>query len=90
MRCVDLKTDTLKILGTHFSYTKKLKDEKDIYRTAKNIQRVLKMRKMRNLTLEGKIVIFKVLAISKIAFQSLITPVPRHIINELEKIQKAF
>ena len=48
------------------------------------------MWKMRNLTLEGKIVIFKILAISKIVFQSMITPVPIHIVNELEKIQKAF
>ena len=45
---------------------------------------------MRNLTLKGKIVIFKTLAISKIVFQSLITLVPRHIVNELEKIQKVF
>ena len=28
MRCVDLKTDTLKILGTHFSYNEKLKQKK--------------------------------------------------------------
>ena len=27
---VDLKTDTLKILGTHFSYNEKLKDEKKL------------------------------------------------------------
>ena len=45
---------------------------------------------MRNLTLKGKIVIFKTLLISKIVFQSLITLVPRHIVNELEKIQKVF
>ena len=90
MRCVDLKTDTLKILGTHFSYNEKLKDEKNFYTTVTNIQRVLKIWKIRNITLEGKIVIFKTLAVSKIVFQSLIIPVPRHIVNELEKIQKAF
>ena len=45
---------------------------------------------MRNLTLEGKIAIFKTIAISKIVFESFIATVPRHIINELEKIQKAF
>ena len=45
---------------------------------------------MRNLTLEGKMVIFKALAISKIVFQSLITSISRHIVNELEQIQKAF
>ena len=89
-RCVDLKIDTLKILGTHFSYNKKLEDEKNFYTAVTNIQRILKIWKMRNLTLGGKIVIFKTLVISKIVFQSLVTPVPRHIVNGLEKIQKAF
>ena len=45
---------------------------------------------MRNLALEGKIVIFKTLAISKIVFQSMIRLVPRHFVNEFERIQKAF
>ena len=45
---------------------------------------------MRNLTLEKKIVIFKTLAISKIVFQSVITTVPRHIVNGVEKTQKTF
>ena len=45
---------------------------------------------MRNLTLEGKIAIFKTIVISKIVFQSFIATVPKYIINELEKIQKAF
>ena len=86
VRCVDLKTDTLKILGTYFSYDEKLKDEKNFYTIVTNIQRVQRIWKMRNLTLEGEIVIFKTLAISKIVFQSLITPFPRHIVNKLEKI----
>ena len=81
------KNDILKILGTHFSYNEKLKEEKNVYTTVTNIQRVLKLRKMRNLTLEEKPVIFKTLAI---VFQSLIIAVPRHIVNELEKIQKTF
>ena len=93
------KIDTLKILGTHFSYNEKLKEEKNFYTTATNIQRARKTWALRNLTLEGKIVIFKTLgkivifktlAISKIVSRSLTTPVPRHIVNELEKIQKAF
>ena len=48
------------------------------------------MWKMRNLTLEGKIFILKTIAIPKIIFQSFITTVSKHIINELGKIQKAF
>ena len=45
---------------------------------------------MKKLTLEGKIVIFKIIVISKIASQPLITNVRKHIVNELEKIRKAF
>ena len=90
IRCADLKTNTLKILGTLFSYNIKLRHEKNFYTTVANIQRVLKIWKMRNLILKGYIVIFRTLATSKIVFESLITHVPRHIANELEKIQKAF
>ena len=45
---------------------------------------------MRNLTIQGKIVVFKTIAISKIVFQSFITNIPKYIVNELEKIQKSF
>ena len=89
MYCVNVKNDTVKTLGTHFSYNVKLKGE-NIYTTVTDIQQVLKMWKMRNLILEEKTVVFKTLAISKIVFQSLITSVPRHIVNELENLQKAF
>ena len=78
LRCVDLNNDTLKILGTHFSYNEKLKEEKKFYKNVTDIQRVLNMWKMRNLTLEGKIAILKTIAISKIAFQSFIATVPKH------------
>ena len=44
---------------------------------------------MRNVTLEEKIAIFKTVSISKIVFQSFIVTVPKHIINELGKTQKA-
>ena len=84
MRCIDLNVDTLKILGTHFSYNEKLKEEKNLYKILRDMQQVLKIRKMR------KIVIFKTIAISKIVFQAFITTVPKHIVNELKKIQKAF
>ena len=32
MHCVDLNNDTLKILGSHFSYSKKLKEKKNLLR----------------------------------------------------------
>ena len=48
--------DTLEILCTHFSFNKKLKEEKKIFNVVADIQRVLKILKIRKLTLEGKIV----------------------------------
>ena len=50
----------------------------------------MKIWKMTNLTPEREIFIFKTVAVSKIVFQSFITIVPKHIVNGLEKIQKAF
>ena len=41
---------------------------------------------MRKLTLQERIVIFKIIGISKIVFQAFITTVSKHIINELKKI----
>ena len=48
--------DTLEILCTHFSYNKKLKEEKKFFNVVADVQRVLKILKIRKLTLEGKIV----------------------------------
>ena len=43
---------------------------------------------MRNLTIEGKVLVFKSLGISKIVHLSLITTVPQAIINQLNNISK--
>ena len=43
-----------------------------------------------NLTLEGRIVVFKTLAISKKVFLALLTKTPHQAVKELEKIQKSF
>ena len=85
MRCIDLNTDTLKMFGTHFSCNEKLKEQKKLYK----IERVLKIWNMKKLTVEGKIVVFKTIVISKIVFQAFITTVPRHIVNE-QKNTKSF
>ena len=54
------------------------------------IGKVLRLWRMRNLTVEGEITIFKTLLISKIMYLFLVTNVPSEIINELNKIQKEF
>ena len=47
--------------------------KKKILDSITKIQNVLKVWRMRRLTLEGKIIVFKTLAISKIVFLSLIS-----------------
>ena len=73
MKCIDLTKESIKILGTCFSYNEKIKVEKFFYNIVGNIQAVLKLWRMRNLTLEGKIIVFRTLAISKLVFQALLT-----------------
>ena len=49
----------------HISYNKKIQDDLDFTKTIKNLCNVIKLWRMRKLSLEGKITIFKSLAISK-------------------------
>ena len=44
---------------------------------------------MRNLTIEGKVLVFKSLAISEIVHLSLITTIPDAIINQVKNINKS-
>ena len=90
LKCVDLLNDTIKILGIHFSYNKSAQIQNNFLTTVKRIQQVLQIWTSRSLTLEGKIIIFKTLAISKIVYLGLIITMPNAIIVELEKIQKTF
>ena len=45
---------------------------------------------MRTLILGRKTVIFKTIRISEIVFESFIRAAPKHIMNEIEQVQKAF
>ena len=50
---------TVRILRTHFSYNKKLEEEKNFSSYMAKIENVLKAWRMRELAMEGKIAIFK-------------------------------
>ena len=80
----------MKILGIHFSYNKKIDDEENFIKLIKQIENVLKIWRIRNLTFQGKITIFKTLAISKVIHLALVTNVPQAINDQLNKIQKDF
>ena len=65
MECIDLTRDVIKILGIYFSYNKKLEQEKNFFNHIVKIQNILKLRKLRKLSIERRIVVFKSLATSK-------------------------
>ena len=87
MKCIDLCNDMIKITGIHFSYNKKKRNEKIFLESITKIKNILKVWRMQHFTLEGKIIVFKTLATSKIVFLTLVSKVPTEIVNELEKIK---
>ena len=76
MRCINLCNEAIKIFATHFSCNSKIKEECNFIKIFSDVQSGLELRRFRNLTLDDRIVVFKILAISKIIFQALIAPVP--------------
>ena len=90
MKAVDLTKECVKILGIYFSYNKEVMNDKNFVDTVGKIEKLLNIWRQRNLTLEGKIVIFKTLAISKIVHVSYLSLVPKSVIEKLEKIQNDF
>ena len=90
MTFIDLTKKFVKILGIHFSYNKNIENEENFIKLIKKIDNVLKIWKTRNLTVQGKTIIFKTLAISKVIHLALVTNVPHVIIDQVNKIQKNF
>ena len=90
LKSIDLTQQTMKILGIHFSYNTNLRDEIFFTETIKKIEILLRIWCQRGLTLEGKITIFKTLAISKVVYIAYLSSVPNYIIKELKKIKNHF
>ena len=90
LKPVDLTNSTMQILGLHFSYNETLKNENKLSDTITKIENLLRVWRQRQLTLEGKITIFKTLAISKIVYNAYLSSVPESVIKALKKIQKDF
>ena len=55
IECIDLTTETIKFLCVHFRYDQKLLTQKK----HTNMQNALNLWRIRNITLKGKIIIFK-------------------------------
>ena len=53
MKKINLTKESLKILGVHISYNKNFQNEMNFCDSIKSIVNVIKLWRMRNLTLEG-------------------------------------
>ena len=80
----------MKILGVHYSYNKKLENEKNFQNHIQKTESVSKIWRMGKLTFEGKITIFKILATSKIIHLASVTVLPNSTIIKPNKIHKDF
>ena len=90
MKCANLNNETVKILGVHFSYNKNLEQDKYFSKHILKIESILKLWRMRQLTLEGRITVFKSRAISKVVHLLLITKLHSNTIDLMNKIQRNF
>ena len=73
MKCANLNNETVKILGVHFPYNKNFGQDKIFCEHVVKIENILKLWRTRQLTLEGRITVFKFVAISKVIHLLLIT-----------------
>ena len=76
VKCVNLKVNTIKILGIHFSYNNKFNMKKNFLTTISNIIE--------------KVITFKTLALPKIIHLCLSSAVSKQIIEEIENMQEIF
>ena len=90
IKFIHLTTGTTKILHVHFSYNRKLQIQKKFLKSIINIQNILNSWKMRNITLDGEIIIFKTLALYKTVYLILTTSFSKEFIEEIQKMQKIF
>ena len=72
MRCIDLVSNTVKIVGLYYSYNEKLEIQENFKWHMINIEKILQISRMRDLSIAGKITVFKTLAISKIVHFALV------------------
>ena len=83
--CLNLLSDSIKILGVHFSDPQSLYNDRNYLTILKSLQEVLNLWSTRRLTLAGRIQVFRTFGISKMLYISYMNRVPSLIMEELKK-----
>ena len=87
---ISLTNNTIKILGTHFSYNKLLEKKMNFYYLVTDCRILLNIWKQRWLSLAGKIQVFKSLIASKPVYIATMKSLPQDVQDELHRMQKEF
>ena len=90
LRCIDLVSNKVKILGVYYLYNDKLEIQENFKRHIIKTEKNLLIWRMRDLSIAGEITVFKTLAISKMVHLALVKTIPNSIMQELRKISKEF
>ena len=90
IKYINLRNEVIKNLRHILLIKLENKDENIFYNIISNIQGVLSLCRIRNFTLWRRMVVFKLLAISKIVFLALLIKIPCQVVKELEEIQNSF
>ena len=80
----------IKILRVYYTYDKNFENQKNFINLVLKTEKLLRLWRMQNLSIAGKITVFKTLAISKMVDLALIKVIPNSVILELGKIKKHF
>ena len=89
VQSIDLTRDTIKILGIYFSCNINLLNL-SYCQAITNFHGILKLWRKRNISIEGKIVVYKTSTTTKLVYLALLTVTPNHIADEVAQIQKSF
>ena len=87
---LNLNENSARILGVHFTYNTSLYNTRNFLDVVKKMENVLALWRWRNLSLLGKITVFKSLIFSKIIFITYLSNIPTSIIDKIETIKKDF
>ena len=85
MKCIDLMFNAIKNLGVYYSYDQNFEMQENIIDLLLKIEELLRLWRMRKLSIAGNTTIFKTPAISKIVHLALVKVVPNSVILKLIK-----
>ena len=90
MECIDLMVNAIKIIGVYYSHDENFEKQKNFINLVLKIEKLIRLRRMWNLSITGKITVLKTPAVSTIVRFALVKVIPNSVILELDKIKKDF